>query len=81
MTLFNGKPLRKPQTAIPEILNPTMLKTAKDIYDSYRRYHRQSPMIPMGVAIDSKTNKGQLVFKYPILLPWENFIPIEKISA
>lgn len=59
-----------------------LVKSAQKIYHTYCRINRQkSNKNPIGVAIDRKTHRGQLLFcQQAILLPWENFIPIEKLD-
>lgn len=67
---------------VPELLDPNMLKSARNIYHTYIHFHVKLTKSPIGVAIDRKTLRGQLLFtKRPILLPWENFIPISQIES
>jgi hypothetical protein len=67
---------------VPDLLDPNMLKSAREIYQTYRYFHVKLAKPPIGVAIDRKTHRGQLLFtKRPILLPWENFIPINQIES
>lgn len=69
-------------TGIPDLLDPNLLKSARDIYNTYCRFRNKLKKTPIGVAIDRKTHRGQLLFtKRPILLPWENFIPMEQIQS
>ncbi|MGY6528329.1 MAG: hypothetical protein ACXITR_00215 [Cyanobacterium sp.] len=73
---------QKVLNSIPQILDPTMLRAAKEIYETYCKFHVTLDSQPLGVAIDKKTYHGQLIFqKQPILLPWENFIPIYQIIS
>ena len=70
------------KNGIPELLDPNLLKAAKEIYHTYCYFHIKLNKPPIGVAIDRKTHRGQLLFtKRPILLPWENFIPIHQIES
>ena len=65
-----------------DLLDPNLLKSARQIYYNYRHFHRQIKKPPVGVAIDRNTYKGQLIFtKSPILLPCEYFIPINQIES
>ncbi len=65
-----------------ELVDPNLLKAAREIYYTYCYFHVKLPKPPIGVAIDRKTYRGQLLFtKRPILLPWENFIPISQIES
>lgn len=67
---------------IPILLDPKLLKSARQIYRTYCRVHSKLKKTPMGVAIHRKTYRGQLLFtKSPILLPWENFITIDQIES
>lgn len=67
---------------VPDLLDPNMLKSARDIYLTYCYFHVKLIKPPIGVAIDRTTHRGQLLFtKKPILLPWENFIPIHQIES
>lgn len=69
-------------TGVPNLLDPNLLKSATSIYETYCHFRRQLNKPPVGVAIDRKTHRGQLLFtKHPILLPWENFIPMEQIKS
>ncbi len=69
-------------TGVPNLLDPNLLKSATSIYETYFHFRRQFNKTPIGVAIDRKTHRGQLLFtKHPILLPWENFIPMEQIKS
>lgn len=73
---------QKVLNSIPPILDPTMLRAAREIYETYCKFHVTLDSPPIGVAIDKKTYYGQLIFnKQPILLPWESFIPIYQITS
>ena len=74
--------LSKSQKGIPTLLDPGLLKSARKIYHTYFQAHHKLNKNPIGVAIDRQTHRGQLLFcKQPILLPWENFIPIDKLES
>jgi len=62
--------------------DPTLLKAARNIYQNYCRIHNNKiTNQPLGVAIDPKKNRGQLVFTgTPILLPGEFFVPLKQIE-
>lgn len=67
---------------VPALLDPGQLKAARQIYQNYFRLHSKLNKTPVGVAIDRKTYRGQLLFtKRPILLPWENFIPVDQLES
>jgi hypothetical protein len=72
----------EPKRGIPALLEPRLLKAARQIYDTYFRVHHKLNKNPVGVAIDRQTHRGQLLFgNRPILLPWENFIPVDKLES
>jgi hypothetical protein len=69
-------------TGIPDLLDPNLLKSAREIYQTYCRFRPKFKKPPVGVAINKKNYRGQLLFTpRPILLPWENFIPMEQIQS
>lgn len=58
-----------------------ILSAAQKIYDVYYRLHSKVPREPLGVAINPKTGRGQLLFtKKPLLLPGEYFIPVKLLQ-
>ncbi len=64
------------------LIDPIILQAAQRIYYTYCKLHVQLKRTPIGVAIDPKTNKGQLLFtKRPILLPGEFFVPLNQLEA
>ena len=72
----------KPKTGIPVLIEPGVLKAAQQIYHTYFSLHPKLKKTPIGVAIDRQTHRGQLLFtKRPILLPRENFIPLDKLAS
>ena len=65
-----------------DLLDPNLLKSAKEIYYTYCHFNDKQKKPPIGVAIDRKTHKGQLLFtKRPILLPDERFISISQLES
>lgn len=59
----------------------TILHAAKQAYRSYMdAYDDQIPR-PLGIAVNRKDLTGKLVFRKPILLPQESFVPIEIVEA
>ncbi len=65
-----------------DLLDPSLVKSAREIYNNYRHFHVKIKKTPVGVAIDKNTHKGQLLFTdRPILLPNEYFISIEQIES
>lgn len=61
--------------------DPILLKSARQIYLTYRELRSDNAEQPTGVAINRLTYRGRLLFsKKPILLPLEEFIPIREIE-
>jgi len=64
------------------IADPGVVAAARRIYETHYRLHGRVSKTPIGVAVDAKTYRGQLLFtKAPILLPGEYFIPMQEIKA
>ena len=63
-------------------LDPVLLQEARKIYQTYCLLHNNRlEKRPVGVAIDPKTYRGQLVFgNSPVLLPEECFISLKQIE-
>lgn len=67
---------------LPELIDPTLLKAARQIYRSYCEAHPSKLERPTGVAINRLTYRGQVLFsKKPILLPEECFVPLSQIET
>lgn len=65
-----------------ELSDPILLKSARQIYLTYRELRPDAADQPTGVAINRLTYRGRLLFsKKPILLPSEDFIPIGEIES
>ncbi len=64
----------------PIMLSPVIVRAAKAIYQTYVETHGHRQM-PIGVAIDRYTYRGQPIFGVqPILLPHECFVPLKEIE-
>jgi hypothetical protein len=62
--------------------DPTLLRSAKRIYRTYRVLHSKINRHPQGVAIHRDSHRGQLIFKTkPILLPGEYFISLKQLES
>jgi hypothetical protein len=78
--ITNKNPSQSPK-GVPKAPEAGLLKAAGQIYKTYCRLHTKLNKTPKGVAIDPKTYRGQLLFSpSPILLPGENFIPLEQLE-
>lgn len=63
------------------MLNPAILKSARQIYRAYYEVHPDNLQRPVGIAISTKTYRGKLIFGgRPVLLPNECFIPLNHIE-
>lgn len=66
---------------LPPLLNPALLKSARQIYRTYYEVHPEDMQRPIGIAISTKTHRGKLIFgDRPVLLPSECFIPLNQIE-
>lgn len=76
----NETEVYQPETAA-DSLAVKLLNTAQDIYSTYYHAHGENALVPLGVVVDRKTFRGQLIFTgQPILLPQESFIPLDQLS-
>ncbi|ERT07764.1 hypothetical protein M595_2255 [Lyngbya aestuarii BL J] len=63
-------------------LNPDVLQAARQVYRVYLRVHARQMRRPAGVIVNSLTHQSWLIFSSrPILLPGEQFIPVENIDS
>ena len=66
---------------IPMLLEPTLLRAARQIYRVYYEVHPDEQR-PYGIAINRYTHRGKLIFREkPILLPQECFVPFSQLEA
>lgn len=66
---------------LTEVKDKLLLTSARLIYHKYRQFHSRLTKIPLGVAINRDTHRGQLIFhKKPILLPGESFIALDRLK-
>jgi hypothetical protein len=67
---------------LPMLLDPALLRAARQIYRTYYEVHPDFTQRPLGVAIHRYTFRGKLIFKRkPILLPQESFVPFSQLEA
>jgi hypothetical protein len=70
------------EEANQQIVESEIVAAARKIYNTYYNLHGPTTRNPIGVALDEKTYRGQLLFtKAPILLPGERFIPVNQLEA
>ena len=66
---------------VPVIMDPALLKSARQIYRTFYEVHPGEIQRPIGVAISRKNHRGKLIFgDRPVLLPSECFIPLTHIE-
>lgn len=67
---------------LPMLLDPSVLRAARQIYRTYYEVHPEITERPYGVAIDRFTYRGKLIFRSKvILLPQECFVPFSQLEA
>jgi hypothetical protein len=76
------KPIHYPEpVAIAKLIDPTVIRAARQIYRSFVEIYPDRSHQPTGVVIDRLTYRGKLVFSAkPILLPDEYFVTIDQIQ-
>jgi hypothetical protein len=75
-----GQPEKNAKETKPSF-DSELLKVARHIYKNYCVLNPKLTKKPLGVAINPKTHRGQLVFSStPILLPEECFVPLKQIE-
>jgi hypothetical protein len=64
------------------LLDPSLLRAARQIYLAYSQVHNINEKPPIGVAINPKNYRGQVISgTKPILLPYECFIGINHLQS
>ncbi len=70
----------EPRT-IADPMTTQLLGSAQEVYMTYYQAHGESALTPLGVVVDRKTFRAQLIFTgQPILLPQESFIPTDQLG-
>jgi hypothetical protein len=70
------------QPSYTSILKPAIIRAARQIYQTYCRLHSELTKEPIGVAVNPKTHRGQLLFtEKPVLLPGECFVPMNELDS
>lgn len=74
-------PLPPEASGLPAVMDPALLKAARQIYRTFYEVHPEEMQRPIGVAISRKNHRGKLIFgERPVLLPSERFIPLNQIE-
>jgi len=64
------------------LLEPAILRAARQIYHLFYEVHPGKMQRPVGVVIDRQSHRGKLVFGVkPILLYTECFVPFNQLEA
>ncbi len=64
-----------------KVLEPSVVKAARRIYQTYYEVHPNYRELPIGVAINRLNHRGKLIFKNkPVLLPEECFVPLSQLE-
>ncbi|PSB05121.1 hypothetical protein [Merismopedia glauca] len=67
--------------AIPTLIDPTVIRAARQIYRTFIEIYPNRSQQPTGVVINRFTYRGKLIFSAkPILLPDECFVPLNQIE-
>ncbi len=78
---------RKPENHIKPLfllvlIDPTLLRAARQIYRAYCEAHPSQTKRPTGVAVNQLNYQGKVLFSsQPVLLPQECFIPLSQIES
>ncbi len=64
------------------LLDPALVRSARQIYTTFYEVHPEVVERPLGVAINRFTHRGKLIFSgKPVLLPQECFVPFSQIES
>jgi hypothetical protein len=67
---------------LPLLLDPALIRAARQIYRTYSEVHPARLQRPLGVAIHRYSYRGKLIFSgKPVLLPQECFVPFSQIES
>lgn len=73
---------RVEEVDFPTLIDPAVIRAARQIYRTYYEVHPEITQRPLGVAIDRYTHRGKLIFSgRPVLLPQECFVPFNQIES
>lgn len=67
--------------SLPVLIDPALLRVARQIYRDYCETHPGAAKRPSGVAVNQLTYQGKILFSsHPVLLPQERFIPLSQLE-
>lgn len=76
MTLLPSTPY------FPVLIDPALLRVARQIYREYCENHPGTANRPTGVAVNQVTYHAKILFSSrPVLLPQEFFIPLSQLES
>jgi hypothetical protein len=76
--------IQMPQQDFYGMFDPALLRAGQDIYSFYCQINPDRDMRrqPIGIAMNTLSYRGKLIFSsYPILLPQECFISIDRLEV
>lgn len=77
-----GTPVDPGQVPLPSLIDPAIIRAARQIYRQFYEAHPDMTQRPVGVALNRYNYRGKLIFgKRPILLPEECFVPVEQVQS
>jgi len=70
------------QIPLPSLIDPAIVRAARQIYRQFYEAHPEMTQRPVGVAFNRYNYRGKLIFgKRPILLPEECFVPLDQVQS
>ncbi len=81
-----GMPTADPRSSstrsVPVLLDPALVRSARQIYRQFYEAHPEVVKRPVGVALNRYNYRGKLIFgQKPILLPDECFVPLDQVQS
>ena len=78
----SGSAVDPSQAPLPSLIDPALIRAARQIYRQFYEAHPEMTDRPVGVALNRYNYRGKLIFgKRPILLPDECFVPIAQVQS
>jgi hypothetical protein len=76
-TINQSKPLY-----LPVLIDPALVRAARQIYRAYCEAHPSNAKRPTGVAVNLVNYQGKVLFaNQPVLLPQECFVPLSQLES
>jgi hypothetical protein len=78
----SGSAAANPAQPLPSLIDPALVRAARQIYRQFYEAHPEMIQRPVGVALNRYNHRGKLIFgNRPILLPEECFVPIAQVQS